>query len=220
MTTDNAARALEDFTASSATSWKSKQTPEIGPRCDPDRATRPPVDLCVANASGDTDHRPGASSSRPRPSMLGITGLWGLEWAHHLLKALPRPLRRRACCHRPRLRQKRLATIPSNEWLTRTPARPGTAKGGLRVCASSKLPVYDFTELSDRAKDKARTWFRRKRSTMTGGTRHRRRYNQICWILGVTARNNHKPEFSMIWTATGEVNPTGRRDLPGGLRPF
>ena len=54
-----------------------------------------------------------------------------------------------------------------------------------------ETPVYDFTELSDRAKDKARNWFR-KRSTMTGGQRLRRLPADLPdpWRH---ARHNHRP---------------------------
>jgi hypothetical protein len=48
-----------------------------------------------------------------------------------------------------------------------------------------ETPVYDFTELSDAAKDKARTWFRQTNDTEWWETLYDD-FTEICAILGVT----------------------------------
>ena len=59
--------------------------------------------------------------------MLGITGLWGFEWAHTCSRPRLDAFGGGALCHRSRRRQDASATISTNEWLTRTLADPDTA---------------------------------------------------------------------------------------------
>ena len=124
VTADNAARALELYRQFSDELEIEEQTPGFDLVATP--TAKQPALLWIYddNASGDTDHVL-AFVSKLGP-MLGITGLWGFEWAH--------------TCSRPRLDAfgggalvidlasgETLGTISSNEWLTRTLADPDTA---------------------------------------------------------------------------------------------
>ena len=66
-----------------------------------------------------------------------------------------------------------------------------------------ETPVYDFTELSDTAKDKARTWFRETIDHDWWDSVYDD-FEQICPILGVTLATTHRP-------------PDGRRHPPEAL---
>ena len=124
VTTDNAARALELYRQFSDELEIEEQTPGFDLVATPTAEQPALLWICDDNASGDTDHVL-AFVSKLGP-MLGITGLWGFEWAH--------------TCSKPRLEAfgggalvidlasgETLGTISSNEWLTRTLADPDTA---------------------------------------------------------------------------------------------
>ena len=66
-----------------------------------------------------------------------------------------------------------------------------------------ETPVYDFTELSDAAKDKARAWFRETIDHDWWDSVYDD-FEQICPILGVTLATTHRP-------------PDGRRHPPEAL---
>jgi hypothetical protein len=123
VTADNAARALELYRQFSDELEIEEQTPGFALVAIP-TAEQPALLWICDDDSGDTDHVL-AFVSKLGPA-LGITGLWGFEWAH--------------TCSRPRLEAfgggalvidlasgETLGTISSNEWLTRTLADPHTA---------------------------------------------------------------------------------------------
>jgi hypothetical protein len=124
VTLDNAVRALELYRNFRDELETEGQTPGFALVAAPTAEQLALLWIYDGNASGDTDHVL-AFVSKLGP-MLGLTGLWGFEWAH--------------TCSKPCLDAfgggalvidlasgETLGTISSNEWLTRTLADPLTA---------------------------------------------------------------------------------------------
>jgi len=123
VTADNAARALELYRQFSDELEIDGPMPGFALIATP-TAEQPALLWIYDNGSGDTDHVL-AFVSKLGP-MLGITGLWGFEWSH--------------TCSKPRLDAfgggaclidlgtgETVASISTNEWLTRVFADPHTA---------------------------------------------------------------------------------------------
>ena len=124
VTADNAARAFELYRQfSDELDNRGNKMPGFDLVATP-TAEQPALLWIYDDDSGDTDHvRAFVSELGPK---LGITGLWGFEWSHSCSRPLLDAFGGGACLI-DLATGKTVASISTNEWLTRVLADPDTA---------------------------------------------------------------------------------------------